>query len=165
MSRQAIHDTDGKLDEALKRLPRQSASPGFTRRVLTALENRSSGDAGGRGEPYVLGPARLATGIAVLVLLPAVLVLRSTGPGQPAPESSSPTTRAADLRSEYRALEAELDALRESLEAESSTLYLATDGGVDLVVDVAELAALARSGRRRSGFTYANGENADESPR
>lgn len=165
MSRRAIHDSGRRLDEALERLPRRAASPGFTRRVLATLEDRSGGTADGRGERFVLGPARLATGIAVLALLPLILVLRSTGPGQPEPESPSPTTRAAELRVEYRTIEAELAALRQSLEADSSTLYLATDGGVDLVVDVAELASLARSGTRRSGFTFANEEYADEPPR
>ena len=169
VSRRSTHDLDLTIDEALEQLPKETASPGFTRRVLARLEDPSRAlatrTAGGGFDPV-----RLAIGTALLLLLVAGLVLRSTGSGEQGsgeqrPGSPAPVTRAAEIRGEYRALQAEIESLRRSLEADSPTLYLASDGGVDLVVDVAELAALTRFEGRRSGIRYAKEEKTDEESR
>ena len=116
---------DRELDRLLANLPRETASPGFSRRVLEQLD----APARARGRRPWLAVVVAAAAAAILALGLWLLP-------RPAPEPSLVETRA--LREEHRQLMAELEALKASLRQSETApvLYLGGNESVDLVLDL-----------------------------
>ena len=117
--------SDRELDRLLADLPRPTASPSFTRRVLSALEAPTPTRPGARRR-WLLAGAAAALAIVALLWVP----LR----GRVAPP---PATEMGALREEHRLLMEELAALKASLrESEAPVLYLGGTESLDLVLDL-----------------------------
>ena len=120
--------SDRELDRLLAGLPRESASRGFTQRVLDGLDGparlRRRGAHAGRR--WLLAAAATAAALALGVwLLP-----------RPTTEPSLAETRA--LREEHRLLMQELEAVKASLRASQAApvIYLGGNEQLDLVLDL-----------------------------
>ena len=117
--------TDRELDRMLADLPRETASPGFSRRVLDDL------DAAGRrraGRPWLLAAAAAAAAALVVGIW---LVPQGDPPPVPAETLA--------LQEEHRRLVEELAELKASLRqgrAAAPVLYLGGNENVDLVLDL-----------------------------
>lgn len=159
------HEMSRRVDNALESLPRDGAAPGFTARVVSELEARTCSSRVTEGGSGLTRGARLATAGALFALLVSGLVLRWSPPTDRNAAVSSQTARAQALRGELRSLQTELQEIRKTLEVEATPILLASDRGVDVVVDVAALAALSRAelrpGLGATGPTHANEENRD----
>ena len=117
------HPSDRELDRLLAELPRESASPGFSRRVLADIDGPARPAAGRR---WLMAAAATAVALAVgLWLLPR------------APQSPSPAETRA-LQEEHQQLLRELDALKASLRQSQAApvLYLGGNEHLDLVLDL-----------------------------
>ena len=115
--------TDRDLDRLLAELPRETASAGFSRRVLDGLGRPAAPRTGRR----LLVAAAVAAGtLAVGVWLVP----------RPAPEPTLAETRA--LQEEHRRLVEELESLKASLRESRAApvLYLGGNESVDLVLDL-----------------------------
>ena len=124
-------DLDRELRQAL-RDSSETASPGFARGVLARLED------GRRTTSWLPGPAFAAAAVLLLVV-GAVAGLYFTLQDSP-PElttSVEQRPRREELLREYRALERELDQLRQLASEQTPVLYLGGDEGVDLMYDLA----------------------------
>ena len=117
--------SDRELDRLLAALPRESASPGFARRVL---DDVATGSSPLRRRGWLVAAAAAAAAAAVAVGL--WLVPRA------APRSPVVDTRALEL--EHRLLMDELESLKASLRAAepAPVLYLGGTESVDLVLDL-----------------------------
>lgn len=116
------HPSERELDRLLADLPRECASPGFSRRVLAG---RAAATRPGIARGWLLAAAAAAALGIVLWLAP-----------RPAPQPSLATTRA--LQEEHRLLVQELESLKASLRdsQEAPLLYLAGSEELDLVLDL-----------------------------
>lgn len=136
-----LAELGAELRAELRALPREGAGEGFTERVLERLDEPARGPA---ALPGSRSPWRLAAAAALAALLLGALVWR-LGPA-PETEPARPGRRDA-LAAEHASLAAELDEIRRLAEAPVPVLYLGGDDEVELVLDLAELAAARDRGR------------------
>lgn len=115
---------DDDLNRALRELPREAASSGFTRRVLARLDEAP--------RPIWRRPLVLAPMAAALVA--TLLTWSLTGH-----RKQERRARLAELRQEQQQLAAELAALKDQADSRE-VLYLGGDEGIDIVMDLARLA-------------------------
>ena len=135
-------ETPDRLDEALANLPPRAASPGFTRRVLTALDDRASSPGPARGpQPRVWAlAAAAALAIAVGVFLGA----------RPEPPVAALATERESLRLEHDELMRELESLRSLARETRPVLYLGSGDDVDYVLDLSPLVERSAAARPAS---------------
>lgn len=115
------------LDSALRSLPRQTASPGFTRRVLATVEAPSRSNRFDHLRPLlVLGAAACA--LMVVLLLPH---------RQQSEIGDISLAEVERLEETGRDIAEELARLRHELE-QPPTLYLGGDERVNLVLDLSQ---------------------------
>lgn len=112
-----------ELDRLLAELPRESASPGFSGRVLTGLD----------------APARARTGLRWLLAAAGTAAALSAGLLLlPRATSEPPLAETRALQEEHRLLMEELESLKASLRASEAApvLYLGGNEHLDLVLDL-----------------------------
>lgn len=132
-------DLDRELRRALRDAPAE-ASEGFTRRVLTRLEERPRPPVRLPATAWLPRPAFAAIALVLFLVGGAAGVLVSRQNARVAQERQR-----AELLDEYRALELELDELRRLASEQTPVLYLGGDETFDLVYDLADYQA-GRSG-------------------
>ncbi|MFQ5349914.1 MAG: hypothetical protein ACE5EG_05670 [Thermoanaerobaculia bacterium] len=115
--------TDRELDRLLAELPRETASPDFSRRVLRDLDRTAGERTRHRG--------LLAAAAAAVALAVGILLLPRSTPHLPVAETRS-------LQEEHRLLMEELEVLKASLRDSQSApvLYLGGNEHLDLVLDL-----------------------------
>lgn len=117
---------DDRLSALLADLPRPAAPPGFTGRLLERVERRRARQRRLRTWTWALGAAAAA----------GLLVVLGVGrPAAPTP-SESLAARAEALRREQLDLKRELEALRSLAQETAPVLYLGSEAGYDLVLDL-----------------------------
>lgn len=109
-----------ELSELLRTLPRESASVGFTTRVVANARDRRS-----RRPQW-----RLATATMLVVVIAAVSVI-----GVKITERNE-RERMAQLRQEQAAIRKELNQLKEITRDAEPVVYIGASGSYDVVVDV-----------------------------
>ena len=128
--------TPTSLDEALAGLEPETASPGFTRRVVAALEH------GEQRRAPAFGVRAFAAAATATVALGVFLGSRSEPPlAEIAAERES-------LRREHGELLRELESLRSMARESGPVLYLGSEQDTDLVLDLAPLLQPPSSGTR-----------------
>ncbi|HEY0781802.1 MAG TPA: hypothetical protein VGE98_05045, partial [Thermoanaerobaculia bacterium] len=152
---------DQRLGEILRQLPRETARPGFTTRVLARLD----GERPRRRAPVHNGRLRfaLAASALVLVTVAAGRLRRDEPRPTPTPASTAAVAPAAvaqaqgtlrELRNEHDQLRRELEALRQPRgSAPSSVLYVGGNDEMDLVIDLSRVRA---EGGRTGGARLAS---------
>lgn len=115
---------DDALNRALRELRREAASPGFTQRVLSRLDQAP--------RPLWRRPLVLAPAAAALV---ATLLTWSLSSHR----QEQRRERLAELRREQQQLAAELAALKDQA-GTRQVVYLGGNEGIDIVMDLARLA-------------------------
>lgn len=125
---------DEELRRLLRRLPRETAPPGFTGRVLARLDGQPARD------------ARLAQPLAAALVLATLSVSGWLGWQEWTERRRERISRqhVETLRLEYDDLQAELGELRRMVAESQPLVAVEGDGAYDFVLD---LEALARSGR------------------
>jgi hypothetical protein len=116
---------DSELDDLVRALPRETASPGFAARVQRRVREPQPARGGG---------LRLAAGAAALVLVITAAGFQSWQRAKDSP---------ARLARDARAVRADLEQLAATLEqrdAGSRLIYVGGDDHVDLVIDSRRLA-------------------------
>lgn len=118
---------DERLDHLLRRLPRETAGPQFTDRVLAALD----------------APPRQPTGVrrAAPWVAAAVIVAGVAGGGlwlMERARRSELVAQIAELKQQHRQLRAELRSLRERVD-HRRVIYLGGNEQVDYVLDLGRL--------------------------
>lgn len=134
---------DDRLKSLLKSLPRQEASPGFTRRVLERLDG-----GGARGAAGVAGWSSLRWAMAGAFAVVAAFVAGwAIFVAQPtvAPNGNAETRR-ADLRAEHEELMRELESLRREASTTSPMVYLGGTDQLDVVIDLGRKSRSSRQG-------------------
>ena len=125
---------DEDIEKLLRALPRQKTSAGFTPRLLRRLDKPSS-------EPTIawLRARPLLAGAAALLLLGSL----TTGMWHwyELRERAEAAQRIETLRSEYEALERELDELRSLAAASQPVVELGGTESVDILLDLRTLTA------------------------
>jgi hypothetical protein len=127
--------SDDRLDEALRALPAQAASAGFTAGVVARVSDRPR-------------PRRWLVALASSGGLAALVVLALRLGGRPAHREDGVVGEIEALRREQRALAAELAGLRALAPPPppQQVIYLGQSAGVDLVLDLARLQHRPRPG-------------------
>jgi hypothetical protein len=120
---------DHSVSRLLRELPRESARPGFTRRVLARLDEPAPAAGGARWR------LRLATAAVAAVLLVSAGVVRH--------EQSREAARTAEARRLLHEIRVEHDRLERDLRtlSEPPLLYVGGDERLDLVVDLDKVPA------------------------
>jgi hypothetical protein len=118
---------DEQLDRALRELPAQRASHGFTDRVLGRL------DASRRPARSRLWWRLAAVAVVLLVVVPAALWWRDRV------ERDAAREQILTLRAEYRHLEQQLEVLRRVRAASEPVVVIGADDHVDYVVPLETL--------------------------
>ncbi len=113
------------LDRELRELPRVSASPGFTRRVLRRLE-----------KPAATSPLPRFAWVTLGALAAILTVLALRPDNAPDRQARLTASEAREIRKQHALLAAELDRLRSNTEAAAPILYLGGDDEVDYVLDL-----------------------------
>lgn len=126
---------DGRLDRLLKELPRIPASPGFTGRVLSRLDQPASERR--RGRWGLLWPRLALPAAALAVAFGAVAVTHQVRAERVRSEAAEVRQLLDEIRHEHGRLEDDLREL-DHLAAEP-VLYLGGDDDFDLVVDLARV--------------------------
>ncbi|HYH47147.1 MAG TPA: hypothetical protein VEG34_15815 [Thermoanaerobaculia bacterium] len=126
---------DGRLDRLLKELPRIPASPGFTGRVLSRLD-QPAGERR-RGTWGLLWPRLALPAAALAVAFGAVAVTHQVRAERVRSEAAEVRQLLDEIRQEHGRLEDDLREL-DHLAAEP-VLYLGGDDDFDLVVDLARV--------------------------
>jgi len=129
---------DDLLSDALSRLERVPASPGFTARTLARLDEAA--------EPSTWTPRRQLATLAALLLL----VLAGSA-GYDAWHSERQAARRAELLREHEALERDVASLRSLLAASQPRIQITDRRGAAVDVDLVELQELASDLRAGSG--------------
>lgn len=124
---------DHDVGRLLRELPRESARPGFTQRVLARLEEpaQSAAVPGWReGRGWRLRLAMAATSAAALLVVVSAGAVRH--------EQSREAERTAEARRLLQEIRAEHDRIEQELRAlsEPPVVYVGGDEEVDLVVDL-----------------------------
>jgi hypothetical protein len=121
---------DHSLGRLLRELPRESARPGFTQRVLARLDEPAKAVA--RPVGWRL---RLAVAAIALLVVTAAGVVRH--------EQSREAARAAEARRLLQEIRAEHDRIEQELHtlSEPPVIYLGGDERLDLVVDLDRIPA------------------------
>ncbi len=121
---------DHGLGRLLRELPRESARPGFTQRVLARLDEPAKNAASPMGWRL-----RLAVAAMALLVVAGAGVLRH--------EQSRDAARAAEARRLLREIRAEHDRIEQDLQAlsEPPMIYVGGDESLDLVVDLNRIPA------------------------
>lgn len=127
--------SDFDLDHELRRALRatsEPASPGFTRRVLARLEDEPT-------RRRRLPRPAFAAAAALLFIVVGVTGLVVSLQSRPAAVATrrSESSQRQELLREYRALERELDQLRQLADEQDPVLYLGGDEDFDLMYDLA----------------------------
>ncbi|MDH3283207.1 MAG: hypothetical protein OEQ13_00560 [Acidobacteriota bacterium] len=139
------NDTRDWLDRAVRELPREKASPDFTRKVMERVRHEDA------RRPVVTRRVLLAAAAAIVIALtvPTALKLFAGRGGAVASGDPGAERRASieELLREQQRLASDLASVRDSMEKDSSTIYLGGDDSVDLVLDLGQVA------RRRYGDT------------
>ena len=130
---------DQRLSRALRELPREEASPGFTTDVLRRVRNRQAPRR--RSAPgWVLAPAG-----AAFLLVAALLGWNEHVEEQ---ERLTALARIEQIRAEKEDLASQLNDLRRRMLAETQpVVYVGRAGDVDLVVDREEIYRKTRAAR------------------
>ena len=118
---------DVRLDDELERLPPLTASPGFTARVIEALDRGA--------EPSAPPIRRWALAAAALLAIAVGFLLGS----RPEPPAAEVTAERELLRQEYGELVQELETLRSMADQTRPRLYLGSGADLDLVLDLSPL--------------------------
>lgn len=121
---------DHSVGRLLRELPRETARPGFTQRVLARLD-----------EPARSAASPLAWRLRVAVAAAALLVVVSAGVVRH--EQSREAARAAEARRLLQEIRAEHDRIEQELHAltEPPVIYVGGDERLDLVVDLDRIPA------------------------
>jgi len=118
--------TDDRIAGLIRSLPRTEPSPGFTRRVMTSIEQRDRAP--------MAGGFRWAHAVAIVAV-----VVTSLGGGI-AWQHDREARRAEALRAETARIRAELDALRSEAQ-ETSEIYLGQSEDREYVLDLHQFTA------------------------
>lgn len=121
---------DHNLGRLLRELPRETARPGFTQRVLARLDEPAKNAASSTGW-------RLRLAVAAMALLVVA------GAGVVRHEQSREAARAAEARRLLREIRAEHDRIEQELHSldEPPVIYLGGDERLDLVMDLDRIPA------------------------
>lgn len=121
---------DHSLGRLLRELPRETARPGFTQRVLARLD-----------EPAKIAASPRVWRLRLAVAATALLAVASAGLVRY--EQSRKAERAAEARQALQEIRAEHDRLERELRSlsEPPVIYLGGDERVDLVVDLDRIPA------------------------
>lgn len=124
---------DHSVGRLLRELPRETARPGFTRRVLARLDEPAG--AADRGASWRHRLAMAATTAVVAALVVSAGVVRY--------EQSREAARTAEARRLLQEIRAEHEQLEQELRAlsEPPVVYVGGDEGMDLVVDLDKIPA------------------------
>ena len=117
------------LIEALRDLPRETASDDFTSRVMERLEHER--DTPSRPRLWIVA---LATVLGLAIGLPWLEDSRDQR------RADDLAARTRELKERHRALELELEEIRTRYEHERPVVYLGGDDEVDFVLDLRPLA-------------------------
>lgn len=125
---------DKDIERLLRSLPRQKASPEFTTRLLRKVSERREAPF---RETRWLAPRPLLAGVAALLLLGAT----TTGLQRwyELRERSQAARRVEALRSEYEALEKELEELRSLAATSQPVVELGSTENMDILLDLRTL--------------------------
>lgn len=124
---------DHSVGRLLRELPRETARPGFTQRVLARLDEPAKTAAGSMAWRFRLAMSAMAA-VALLVVAAAGVVRH---------EQSREAARAAEARRLLQEIRAEHDRIEEELRAlsEPPVIYVGGDERLDLVVDLDRIPA------------------------
>lgn len=125
----SYRDSDGRLEEALASLPRETVSEQFTTAVLAAIEDRST-------TPRSTSVSVGWTAIAAFTVLIAGLVGLAYQRQQAAEERYR--EQVLELRLEYQHLLAEVANVRHEATEPPTHLYLGGDDRLDLILDLSQ---------------------------
>lgn len=131
--------TPKRLDRALAELPRRTASPGFTRRVMAALDGGADQRARDRGSHRWALAAAAVFAVAVGIFLGA----------RPEPPAAALAAERENLRLEHDELKRELESLRSLALETRPVLYLGAGDDVDYVLDLSPLVERSATGGAR----------------
>lgn len=125
---------DHDVGRLLRELPRETARPGFTQRVLARLDEPAQSAALSEGRGWRFRLAMAATTAALLVVVSAGVVRH---------EQSREAERTAEARRLLQEIRAEHDRIEQELRAlsEPPLVYVGGDEEVDLVVDLNKVPA------------------------
>lgn len=129
---------DESLDRRLEELPRVRARDGFSRRVLTGLDNR-----------LATGPAplaRLAWAAAATLVLAALLGVGVTYRQQRAADLAY-RRQVEELRTRYEQLLDEVVSIRQEAAIPDTRLYLGGDESLDLMLDLNQIPTYSTNGQ------------------
>ena len=135
---------DEELGEVLRTLPRCQAADGFTGRVLSEVDGSVSR---ARARASSVRRLTLVGGAAAFVLALGVAGWFGLGEWK-SQERSRAASRVEQLRDEYRALQGELQELRELTDEVSPTLELGGNEELGFIFDMRELDPSRHSGAR-----------------
>ena len=121
---------DHSVGRLLRELPRETARPGFTQRVLARLDEPAKSAAFASGWRL-----RLAVAAVALLVVASAGVIRH--------EQSREAARAAETRRLLQEIRAEHDRIEQELRALSEPIYVGGDERMDLVVDLDKVPAEA----------------------
>ena len=140
------------LDRLLGELPRETAGPYFTARVLARLdEPRPTERRRPFGFPAI--PIAAALGLAALLAVTAFGPHAGSGDGRGELASRDEARRLlAEIRAEHERLATDLAALREERSAGERVVYLGGDEKIDLMVDLARVRDLPAGAVRPAAF-------------
>lgn len=121
---------DERLTQALRELPPERASPGFTSRVLARLDEPEA-------HPREMRLSRLSLAAVAAAALLVAVALGARHDRLPGSGGDAAEARALleEIRAEHERLERELSEL-EAASSGAPVLYLGGDESVDLVLDV-----------------------------
>lgn len=135
-----------RLDRALADLPAASASPGFTHRVLDALDAKGP-------------PTRSSAGFWALCAAALAAVAIGIGIGaRPEPPGAELAAQRESLRQEHGELMRELESLRLLANETRPVLYLGSGDDVDYVLDLSPLVEPRAGTARPAGLAPAQTE-------
>jgi len=136
---------DKDIERLLRSLPRQKASPEFTTRLLRKVRERKETPS---RETRWLAPRPLLAGVTALLLLGAA----TTGLQRwyELLERSQAARRVEALRSEYEALEKELEELRSLAATSQPVVELGSTENMDILLDLRTLSRLTPATGRDS---------------
>lgn len=137
-------DSADRLDRALAELEPGAASPGFTGRVMAALD-----EAGDRSTAWRGGDARRWALAAAATLAVAIGIYLGA---RPEPPLAALAAERESMRLEHDELMRELESLRSLAMETRPVLYLGTGDDVDYVLDLSPLVEQSATTARPASF-------------